>query len=271
MRTAGTLLISLALGCGCRGPAGHQDVPRPSQQKPETPPFGSTPDREADAAPHRQDVDPALGPEAPREWSIRYKLPVLVGVADFDTVADASLDSLSFLAVVPTVEFVRPLDREWTLIPFLGLGAGMLFDGDDAIAILTMGLRGEWTRPVGEDSLVRVLPRLRYDANLNRPDGLLGDWGSLDLAVELRRAFGRRGGAARFQPGIYAQSFWFWNDVEFDVPGLTPDAIHGQVEVGLSLGTDQPARVLGFGLPRIFIGVREGDGLQTLNVRFGEL
>ena len=210
-------------------------------------------------------------PSTGRDWSVRYKFPVVIGYTDFDFGEGEAFESLTTLAIVPTAEFMRPIDCEWTLIPFVGVGGGWLIDSDVGILIVTTGLRAEWTRRLTEASELRVQPRIRYDANLNQPDGLLGDWGRCDLSVELRHALPMPFAGRRLEPGVYVQGFWFWNDIDFEVPGLAPDSVANQAEVGISLGTREPIEILGLELPRIFIGLRFGDGIQTLSIRFGEL
>jgi len=242
-------------------------------------PGPTTPAVSVSTGPSRVDTaDSQDGADAPesavpgdRSWHVRYRFPVVIGYTDFELGSGEALDSLATLALVPTADFVRPLTDEWTLIPFLGLGAGWLLNDDAGVVILTGGVRAEWVRRLDEANELRVLPRVRYDANLNQPDGLLGDWGRADVAVELRHAFGIPGDAMRFEPGLYAQGFYFWDEVEFDVPGLTPDSIQTQLELGLSLGVREPIEFLWWDLPRVYIGVRSGDGAETLSLRFGEL
>ena len=42
-------------------------------------------------------------------------------------------------------------------------------------------------------------------------------------------------------------------------------------KIGISLGSTTPYKVLGITLPRVFIGVRVGDGLRGVRLRFGRL
>lgn len=244
MRTL--LLVIVLLAPACRGPRPREDGP------PSAP------------ASHR-----TAAPEDAREWSVRYKFPVGVGFTQFDL--GAGLDNLTTLSVVPTAEFARPIGRDWTLLPFVGFGGGWFIDDGKGVAIFTTGVQADWSHAVDERTLVRVVPRIRYDANLNRPDGLLGDWGRVDLALELRHALGDSDDAVRFDPGIYLQGFWFWDDIDFEVPGQTPDGANDQKEVGLSFGTRDPFKVFGLPLPRVFVGYRFGDGIETFKIRFGKL
>ena len=156
------------------------------------------------------------------------------------------------------------------MAPFAGVGGGWLIEDGQGIAILSSGLRAEFAQPFGEHYVARALPRLRYDANLSRRDGLLGDWGRVDVALELLRSFGT-GTRRRFQPGIYTQAFWYWDDIELDVVGVTPGIADDQLEVGVSLGSTTPYEILGLPLPRLFLGYRFNEDLQAFVISFGQL
>ena len=204
-----------------------------------------------------------------RRWSAHVSFPVWIGYSSFDLGSDPPLENLTTLSFVPTVDFVRTINENWLWAPYIGFGGGWLIDSDLGIAILTSGVRAEWVHHVDDRTAVRFVPGIRYDANLTREDNLLGDWGRLEVAVELRRAFGTDDDS--FAPGLYAQSFWFWDDIELEIIGITPETTEGQTEVGLSFGFREPLEVFGVGLPRMFVGYRFGDGIDTFAIRFGDL
>jgi len=273
------MIVSAALGVACQSthaPSPLAGGPEPSASIGPGAPAPRAPARahpELVAALHPQDAEDPQDADGAEDtsWSVRYRFPLVLGYTDFQPLEGEALKSLTTLALVPRVEFIRPLDENWTLIPFVGVGGGWLVDDEVAILILTSGVRAEWVRRYDEVSELRIVPRIRYDANLNEPDGFLGDWGRLDLSVELRRALGGPGDRLRVEPGIYALGYWFWDDIDFDVPGLAPKSIDDQFEFGISLGTRDPIKVFGFKLPRVYIGLRSGDQADTVSIRFGEI
>ena len=212
-----------------------------------------------------------------RDWGLRLRLPLSVGLTEFDLGSGTALANLSTVALVPTVELIVPLDESWTLLPFAGLGAAVqvgdrdLVGGDEALWLATGGLRARRWQPFAERYAFVLESDVRYDAALTRRNGLLGDWGSLAAAVELRRAFGAPRDGPRFEGGVYLQGIWFWDPVELEIAGVTPSFVDHQREIGISLGSTSPYKVLGITLPRVFIGVRVGDGLRSLRLRFGRL
>lgn len=210
-------------------------------------------------------------------WNLRLSFPFSIGLTDFDLDAGIDLDNVSTVSGVPTLEFIVPVDDRWTLLPFFGAGGATAVgdqkttSGESSIGILTGGLRAQRWQPFAARYVSVVSVQARYDAALTPRDGLLGDWGSLTGAVEFRRSFGAARDEPRFQAGIYAQGFWFWDPVELEIEGVTPSFLHRQKELGISLGGSRPVRVFGITLPRVFLGVRGGEGVRSLQLRFGRL
>jgi hypothetical protein len=285
MRSSAIPASVMVLALACRGPAVPCDAPiqAPIQDAPQDPrcPPPVAPEPVAAGPGEPIDYEHVLGTgfmlRSPDQgWGAHLMVPVGIGLTQFD-LADISLDQVASVAVVPTLEFLVPLDDRWTLMPFAGLGGavqvgdGDLIGGRRTVGLLTGGVRAMRWEPFAEryTSIVRV--GAEYDAVFSRRDGLLGDWGKADLVVEVRRAFGEPCEGSRFEPGVYAQGFWFWDPVELDIDGVTPELVHNQVELGFSLGGTEGFEVFGISLPRLFVGFRLGGDLQSLQIRFGRL
>lgn len=210
-------------------------------------------------------------------WDLRLTFPFSIGLTEFDLDAGIDLDSVSTVSVVPTLEFVVPVDEKWTFLPFAGAGGGAAVgdrkpvSGQGSIGILTGGLGARRWQPFAGRYVSVVAAEARYDAALTSRDGLLGDWGSLTGAVEFRRSFGAPRDGPRFQAGLYAKSYWFWDPVELEIEGVTPSFLHTQREFGISLGSSTPYRIWGIKVPRVFLGVRMGEGVRSLRIGFGRL
>ncbi|UCH73328.1 MAG: hypothetical protein JSU82_13370 [Rhodospirillales bacterium] len=211
------------------------------------------------------------------DWNLRLFFPFSVGLTEFDFDAGISLDNVTTVSVVPTLEFIVPLNNRWTFLPFIGAGGAVAVgdqkttSGESSIAVTTGGLRAQRWQPFGGRYVSAVSAEARYNAAMTPRDGLLGDWGSLTGAVELRRSFGAQRNGPRLQAGVYAQGFWYWDPIEIEIEGVTPTFLDNQREFGISLGGSTPVRILGINVPRIFFGVRTGEGLRSLQLRFGRL
>ncbi len=210
-------------------------------------------------------------------WDLRLTFPFSVGLTEFDLDAGIDLDSVSTVSVVPTLEFIVPIDNRWTFLPFAGAGGAAAVgdrkttSGESSIGILTGGLRAQRWQPFADRYVSALAAEARYDAALTSRNGLLGDWGSLTGAVEFRRSFGAPRDGPRFQAGIYAKGYWFWDPVELEIEGVTPSFLHNQKEFGISLGSSTPYSIWGIKVPRVFLGVRLGEGVRSLRIGFGRL
>ena len=281
MRSFTGLVTVVALAAACRAPARYEEAPvasfRPLQDSPQ------------DVAPAQSKFDESIDYEhllntgimlrSPEEgWGAHLTFPVRIGWTSFD-LSNISLDQVASLAVVPRVEFIVPLDESerYTLLPFVGLGGalqtgdGDLIGGNDALGLATGGVQVMRWQPFAERYTSIFRAGVRYDAALTSRNGLLGDWGSVDLVAELRRAFGEPGDEPRFEPGIYARGIWYWDPIELEITGVTPVSVHNQLEFGISLGSTSRFEVLGIAIPRVFVGFRFEDNLQGVHILFGRL
>jgi hypothetical protein len=271
-----SLVTVAALASACGAPAMYEKArlagPRPIQDAPAQSDPGESIDYE-----HLLSTGIML--RSPDEgWGAHLTFPVQVGWTTFD-LSDISLDQVASVAIVPRVEFIVPLDERerWTLLPFVGIGgAAQIGDGDligdnDTIGLATGGVQVMRWQPFAERYTSILTAEVRYDAAMTRRNGLLGDWGNVDLAAELRRSFGEPGDGPRFEPGIYAQGFWYWDPIELDIDGVTPPSVHDQLELGISLGSTSRFEILGIAIPRMFVGFRFEQDLQTVQIRFGRL
>lgn len=218
-----------------------------------------------------------LSPHADGSWGAQLWFPTTVSWTRFDFSTGISVDDLAVLALQPTLELVIPLSDTWTLLPYFGPGFALQNGGEELAAdntllgVVSGGLRATRWQRAGSRTWLGLIGEVRHDSALTREDGLLGDWGSLKVAVELRRDLGRLGPGLRLQGGLYFQALHFWDPVQIEIVGLTPEEVSDQIEAGVSLGTARPFEVLGLELPRVFLGVRQGDDVTSFLVRFWRL
>ncbi len=279
------LVAAAALSAACQAPVADTApagpdvavVVAPESAAPpaqETAPESAAPDLRSD--PELQTGIMLRSPEG-RRWGLRLAFPAAVGLTDFDLKTGFSYDNVTTVSVVPTLEFIVPINDSWTVLPYFGFGAaGAVGDhkpvsGENLLSVVSTGMRLQRWRPFGERYVSVIAAEVGYDAVLAGRNGLLGDWGSVTAAVELRRAFGPPRAGPCFQAGLYAQGFWFWDPVELEVEGIAPHFLHNQREFGISLGGSTPYKLWGLNVPRVFIGVRIGEDVRILRVRFGRL
>lgn len=211
-----------------------------------------------------------------KSWGASLLLPINIGITSFTLDGSFSLSSLSTLGIVPTAEFIIPINDRWTMQPFAGLGVAWTTGADEAIGskfmnLATAGLRMTRWQNFSDRYWFGLTGNLRYDNVLSERNGPLGDWGNIEVAVELRCSFGQPREGVSFVGGLYLQGRHFWDPVEISIPGITTDYVYDQLEIGVSLGTDEPYKVLGIKLPRVFIGYFVSKELRGVRFHFGRL
>ncbi len=213
------------------------------------------------------------------DWWLRLRLPLAFGLTDIDLGRDLSIDleTTTTVSVVPTLEGPIVLDRRWTLVPYAGFGAAYQYEGgqlagdDPWVWLARGGLRAHYWKPFGERYAVLTKGELRYESVLGEGHGALGDLGSFDAAVEVRRVLGKPGLKTHLQPGIYLQALHFFEDDDVRVDGVSAQAIEDQLELGMSFGTSEPASIGWIPVPRIFIGAFVGEEQRGVRIRIGQL
>lgn len=211
-----------------------------------------------------------------KSWGASLLLPINIGITSFTFDGSFSLSSLSTLGIVPTAEFIIPINDRWTMQPFAGLGVAWTTGAEEVIGnkflkLATAGFRMSRWQNLSDRYWFGLTGNLRYDKVLSEQNGPLGDWGNIEVAVELRRSFGQPHEGVSFVGGLYFQGRYFWDPVEISIPGITTDYVYDQLELGVSLGTDEPYKILGINIPRVFIGYFVSKELRGLRLHFGRL
>lgn len=115
------------------------------------------PSGDTDATPRPSDPELKTGimlrAAEKRSWGLRLSFPLSVGLTEFDLASGVSLDDVATISVVPTAEFIIPLDNKWTLLPFVGAGGAAAIgdreavSGESALGLVSGGLRAQRWQP----------------------------------------------------------------------------------------------------------------------------
>ena len=195
------------------------------------------------------------------------RVPVTFRVTDIDLGAIEFEDLKAFM-VVPRLEAHIPVTRIWTIKPFVGLGAAWEIDLDKGVWLAQAGVQGEglWDQYPWEYFWGS---RVAYNLSVGWNERNYQDIGSVDSRIEARYRTGGNVSGRHWQPGVYGQVFYYWDGPKFE-EGVTTLILDLEYEVGLSIATLPRWKVLGFGVPRVSVGYRFGDGLRGLRIGFGE-
>ena len=206
------------------------------------------------------------------DWSLNLLLPVTVGVLDVDWKefwdGNENGDRLQTLGVTPGVELDMPLSERWTLKPFIH--AGYIYDpNDDYDAWLTMaGVRSLFNYQLGEYTLgFGAAVTVAEQRPVSRGDNT--GIGVIDLGLDVRRRMSAKLRGQPLEMSVYAIASHYYNNL--DLLDVEDDDFHVEqtFELGITLGTAQPFRLLGIDWQRVGMGYMWGDGIKSITFNLG--
>jgi hypothetical protein len=207
-------------------------------------------------------------------WELKILAPLELGLYSFkatDTDGERiSLEQQS-LAVVPGAELQIPVGSHTVVKPFGQFGVGHTFgveSGSPNSYIYLAGVRSisQWHAGATTFSL--------GDAAIYAGDSPIGSgfsehYISLQVGVEVRHPLGFTVGKLAPDLGIYTIYYYYPEPLVFNrflQPNLN---VTNQGEVGFSVGSATPFRLLGLSSPRIGAGLIFGGGLTVWRINFG--
>ena len=206
-------------------------------------------------------------------WTLKFLLPVQLGLYEFKAAFqghDISLSQQSVTAV-PGAELQIPVSSRFVVKPFVQGGAGHSFGtgggNPDAWVYLT-GVRsvaqwdaGGYTFSLGNGVI------FAGDASVG--PGFGEHYLTLQIAGEVRRPLGLRIGGFAPDLGVYAAEYYYPTALRFSRFLQPPLLIRNQNEVGFSVGSAEPMKILWLANPRIGAGIAFGGGLTVYRINFG--
>lgn len=204
-------------------------------------------------------------------WGLKVQIPITFGFYGFELteVLESGLpDRLGTLALVPELRLEFPATENWQVMPFAAVGVGRDFSAGRFNYILAGGARSLATFELGSVD-VYLGNRLFY-SGYTTPDFEFGDdFGGLESGLHARHSLGFSLGDNRVDGGLFVMNYLYLLSPELVRFDSTPLSLDVQWEVGVTLGTTTPLRVLGLALPRFGISRRVGSGVSTFRIVMG--
>ena len=206
-------------------------------------------------------------------WTLRLLLPIQLGIYSFQSTFEGIRISLSqqSIAAVPGAELQIPLTDNFVAKPFAQFGAAHTFgtDGGNADAYIYLaGARsvaqwqaGEYTLSLGNGVV--------FAGDSTIGPGFGENYVSLQVAGEIRRPVGFSIGDFKPDLGVYLANYFYPAPLVFSRFLQSPLRIHNQDEIGFSIGSAEPFKLLWLSNPRIGAGFVFGGGLKVWHVNFG--
>ncbi len=207
-------------------------------------------------------------------WGLRLVVRTTLGFYDLrvEDILDSGIPKdIGTLAIVPELEFEAPAWRDnWQLLPFVGAGGGKDFQGGHFNYIVATGVRSRLIWPWKTATHIRLGNQLIYSVSTTRGLEFSDDFGLFETVADIRRPLGFAVGRHAMDGGIYGGNYLFLISPKLmDVQDATLQ-FSTNWEFGVTLGTVEPWRVLGFQLPRIGLGYRFDSENWAIRFLIGE-
>lgn len=206
-------------------------------------------------------------------WSLKLLLPIQLGIYHFS--ADYlsqhfSLDQQS-ISAVPGVELQIPVTDNAVVKPFVQAGIAHAFGsgvGNPDSYVYLAGARA-LTQWKADEYTLSLGNAVVYAGDTTVGPGFAEHYISLQIAGEIRRPLGFKVGDFAPDLGVYVANYFYPAPLRFS-RFLKPDLlVHDQGEVGFSVGSAQPFKLLWLSNPRLGAGFVFGGGLNVYRVSFG--
>lgn len=207
-------------------------------------------------------------------WALRLIAPLQLGLYRFratDTDGQKLAIDQQSLSLVPGAELQIPIASNAVLKPFAQFGVAHAFGngvGNPDSYVYLAGARSvvQWRAGAYTLSLGNAVI---YAGDSTIGPGFSEHYVSLQLGGEVRRPLGFRIGAWLPDLGLYAADYYYPKALDFSRFLQTPLRVDNQGEIGFTIGSASPVRMLGLSNPRLGAGYVFGGGLNVWHVTFG--
>jgi hypothetical protein len=202
-------------------------------------------------------------------WGIKLRVAGTFTVRNLQSLSDLDLGGFKTTAFLAGVELLIPLSRYKTLRPFADVGVGKDDQTDETVFLVETGALAEL-----------IFPWKRFYFSLEPAFRLNGKSGN-ELGATDDRLHGLLHAEARYPipisiarhgmyGGIYGETGYFLNSLDFISVGGTPTDAQSAYEVGVTLGFyDTRPKIWFIRIPRISVGYRFRGDVSGIRIRIG--
>jgi hypothetical protein len=205
--------------------------------------------------------------------TLRLLAPLQFGVYSLKvTATDGERISINqqSVALVPGAQLEIPIGSRTVFKPFAQFGVGHAFGVETGSANAYLYMAG--ARAVSQwqvaSATISLGNALIYAGDAAMGAGFSEHYVSAQLGLEVRHPLGFRIGALTPDLGVHAIYYYYPLPLVFSRYLMPELKISNQGELGFSVGSATPFRLLGLSNPRIGAGIIFGDGLNVWHISF---
>ncbi len=209
--------------------------------------------------------------ETPESLGWRWLAPVVFGYDDLSQVDSGIIDALMpdqliTLSVMPGLEMIFPVRRNWYLKPFVELGGGRDFRAEETFALAHLGLRSLSHFRLSERWRLQLGAGLRWAGEYQVHSEDTNAFGIAEVGLDVRRDLPWRLFDQRLDVGTY---YVYQRYLPVMMMGDAVDWKNRAMELhefGLSLGLEEGRKILGISVRRVRVGFKKGGKFQGWTV-----
>jgi hypothetical protein len=199
---------------------------------------------------------------------LRFKLATTFGFYDYDidNVLSAQIpDRLSTFSILPGVEWEIPLNRRWTIRPYLDAGYGREIAGNQSALIYDFGVKSRVliARDHGvEFALVNSLTSAGYrpSGGSNKPFGYLAS--GVDITIPTERTLFGQDVSIGFTPVYY----YYFSRLRFSEFSDPNNSLREEFQLALSIVASKPWSLRLFEVDRIGLSLRSSGNVTGVSL-----
>lgn len=206
-----------------------------------------------------------------RTLGYRLKVPVSLGLDSFDyddPLGAVELDNVAFLSINPGIDVEIPVNRIWSLRPYVSIGYGDELGGSQSAWTYWAGLKSRFSFQAGRLDwyLVNQVGYVGYSPNEGPDDAIWPLLTGLEFAYPLGKVRGDGDQTLLHWYGTYTV---FGNDLEFTASQILDKAIDDQWEVGAAIGRrNSPIPIWFLKFDRLGLGYRASSNGDLKGITF---
>ena len=207
----------------------------------------------------------------PDKVGLRLRLPVTIGVIDFDyfdPIFPTVPDRFETLTFVPGIQSIYQVNDNWRLSPFIDFGIGHDFETDNNAYIYGAGLNSLFVFKYEKFNL-EIYNEFLFAGNTTDIDGVRNEFSRFQTGINFQfpldfKAWGRDPAIS-----VYYLNYIYFNRLEFLRYLNEPIEIAVQNEVGITFDTTPDMKLVGIPFSRIGLGYRFGNDVDVVRLVFG--
>ena len=214
-------------------------------------------------------LDYSIKPRTEAEAGVQLKLPITIGLINFDNLDIEELPELTDLTTItflPGIEYQHPITPDWFISPFFDYGFARDLNNDKNTLIIGLGIKSSVDFHL-DNAVLTLGNRFLYAREKTKNIATDSDYSLIETGLNYRVNSDYTFAHGPMYSNLYYINFYYPNNLVFLEQTANPIRVGMEHEVGITL-SNLPD-FLFFEKPQIGLGIRLGKDLTVFRLVFG--